>query len=71
MGVPELSPIEERVVVLVAGGRTSEAIAAELGVGTRTVEWHLARARSKLARVAALHEHVRAAAGTAAEGGTR
>lgn len=56
--VPHLSAVEEQIVLLVAQGRSERAIARELGVSVRTVEWHVARARVKLARAAALHDHV-------------
>ena len=70
MPVPELSPIEERVVLLVAGGQSNSAIANDLGVSVRTVEWHLARARRKLEAAAALRDRVQRAAPTAPpEGG--
>ena len=62
MSIPELSPIEERVVLLVAAGRSRQAIAHELLLGPRTVAWHLVRARRKLERAAALHERVQRAA---------
>lgn len=58
MPVPELSPIEERVALLVAGGHSDRAIADVLGLSLRTVEWHLARARRKLERAATLHERL-------------
>lgn len=58
MSVPELSPIEERVVLLVAEGRSVEAIAADLGVRRRTVEWHLGRANRKLEKASALLDRV-------------
>lgn len=61
MPVPELSPIEERVALLVAGGQSQRAIADDLGLSLRTVEWHLARARRKLERAATLHERVQEA----------
>jgi FixJ family two-component response regulator len=57
---PELSPIEEHIVLLVANGRPTRAVAEELGVSPRTVEWHLARARGKLERAASLRDRVRA-----------
>jgi DNA-binding NarL/FixJ family response regulator len=63
--VPELSPIEERVVLLVAGGHSSHAISDELGVSPRTIEWHLVRARRKLERTATLHDRVEQAARSA------
>jgi DNA-binding CsgD family transcriptional regulator len=56
--VPELSPIEQRIVVLVAAGRSNAAIAAELGVRPRTIEWHLERARRKLEQTAALQKQI-------------
>lgn len=59
MSVPELSPIEERIVLLVAEGRSVEAIAADLGVRRRIVEWHLARANRKLEKASALLDRVR------------
>ena len=73
MSVPELTPIEERIVLLVAGGGSVEDVAAELGVGVRTVEWHLARARRKLERTSSLHDRVEQATQRAAtqEGGRR
>lgn len=45
---PELSQREREVVGLVAAGMTSAAIAARLGIGLRTVEWHRARVLQKL-----------------------
>jgi FixJ family two-component response regulator len=57
--VPTLSTIEEHVVLLVARGESNRAIADGLGVSVRTVDWHLARARRKLERAAALHDRVR------------
>jgi DNA-binding NarL/FixJ family response regulator len=53
--------IEEQVVLLVSQGRSDRAIAEELGLSLRTVQWHVARAQSKLARAATLHERVRRA----------
>ena len=58
MSVPELSPIEERIVLSVAAGETVENLAAELHVGTRTIEWHLTRARRKLERTSSLRDLV-------------
>jgi DNA-binding CsgD family transcriptional regulator len=66
VSVPDLSPIEERIALLVARGRSSRSIADELGVSPRTVEWHLGRARRKLERTASLHRRLRE---TAPEGG--
>ena len=71
VSIPELSPIEERIVLLVADGESVEAIAAEVGVASRTVEWHLARAWRKLERTATLHDRVQQAArGAATQGST-
>jgi DNA-directed RNA polymerase specialized sigma24 family protein len=61
MSVPELSPVEEQIVLMVSDGQSPEAIAGELGVSVRTVEWHLDRARQKLERAATLRDHIRAA----------
>lgn len=62
MSVPELSPIEEQLVLLVAGGETTSTIAGELRLSPKTVEWHLARARKKLERAASLLDRVEEAA---------
>jgi DNA-binding NarL/FixJ family response regulator len=43
-----LTSIEERVALLVAAGRTNAEVAADLGLATRTVEWHVVRAARKL-----------------------
>lgn len=69
MSLPELTPIEERIVLRVAAGGSAGEIAAELGVGARTVEWHLARARRKLERTSMLHDRVEQAAQRAATRG--
>jgi DNA-binding CsgD family transcriptional regulator len=61
VSVPELSPIEEQVVLRVAGGQTTSAIAGELRLSLKTVAWHLARARQKLERAATLLDRVEAA----------
>ena len=54
MPVPELSQTEERIVLLVAQGRSRPEIAAVVGLDERTVDWHLAQAnRPALARPAA------------------
>jgi len=58
MTVPHLSLTEERIVLLLAAGRSKGEIAADVGVDERTVEWHLARAARKLERASALHRHV-------------
>jgi DNA-binding NarL/FixJ family response regulator len=44
-----LSPREPQVVRLVADGRTNDEIGAELGIGSKTVETHLARLFERLA----------------------
>jgi FixJ family two-component response regulator len=46
-------------VILVAEGRSVEAIAADLGVRPRIVEWHLAHANRKLERASTLLDRVR------------
>ena len=38
-----LSPAQQRIARRVAAGRTNREIAAELGVTSKTVEWHLSR----------------------------
>jgi DNA-binding CsgD family transcriptional regulator len=44
----ELTPTEERVAALVAEGRTTKEVAAELFVSVKTVEGHLSRIYAKL-----------------------
>ena len=56
--VPELTAVEEQIALFVAQGRSHRSIADELGVSIKTVEWHVARARRRLAQAAALHDHV-------------
>ena len=58
MPVPELSPIEERIVLLLARGRSKHEIAAAVGLDARTVEWHLRRATRKLETASALLQRV-------------
>jgi DNA-binding CsgD family transcriptional regulator len=58
--VPELSPLEERVVLLLAQGRSRSEIAAVVGLDPRTVDWHLTQASQKLEKASALLERVRA-----------
>lgn len=58
MRVPELSSIEEQIVFRIAGGETTGAIAGGLRLSLKTVEWHLARARTKLDRAAMLLDRV-------------
>lgn len=59
MPVPELSLTEERIVLLLASGRSNGEIAEEVGLDERTVGWHLERAGRKLEQAAALHKRVR------------
>ena len=47
-GSGELTPVERRVVELVAAGSTNRAVAAALFLSTRTVEGHLSRVYGKL-----------------------
>jgi DNA-binding NarL/FixJ family response regulator len=47
-GLDALTPREREVLVMVAQGKTSSAIAAQLAIGVRTVEWHRARVMHKL-----------------------
>jgi DNA-binding CsgD family transcriptional regulator len=69
LSVPELTPIEVRIVLSIAAGDTVEDVAARLGVGTRAVEWHLTRARRKLERTSSLHDLVERTACRAAKRG--
>jgi DNA-binding CsgD family transcriptional regulator len=57
--VPELSPVEERIVLLAAQGRSRNEIAAVVGLDPRTVDWHLTRANRKLEQASALLDRVR------------
>lgn len=66
MAIPELSAVEQQVVLLVAQGGSRRAIADELGLSLKTVEWHLARGRRKLERAATLHDRMQQADGAAA-----
>ena len=58
MAVPELSLLENKIILLVAAGRNTCQIAADVGLDERTVDWHIARAHHKLAQIAALHRRV-------------
>jgi len=71
VSITELSPIEERIVLLVAQGVSVEEVAAEVGVAARTVDWHLARASRKLERMATLHRRIQQAGPGEATGGGR
>jgi DNA-binding NarL/FixJ family response regulator len=57
--VPELTPTEERIVLLLAQGRGKQEIAGAVGLDSRTLDWHLMRANRKLEQAAALLERVR------------
>jgi DNA-binding CsgD family transcriptional regulator len=59
MPIPELSRTEQRIVLLVAQGRSEHEIAAVVGLDERTVEWHLAQANRKLEKASALLDRVR------------
>lgn len=58
MSIPELSAVEQQIVLLVAQGRSRRAIADELGLSLKTVDWHIARGRRKLERAATLHQRM-------------
>ena len=58
MAVPELSAVEQQIVLLVAQGRSRRAIADEVGLSLKTVDWHIARGRRKLERAARLHDRL-------------
>ncbi len=49
------------MALLVAGGQSHRAIADELRLSLKTVDWHLARARRKLEQAATLHDRVQEA----------
>jgi DNA-binding CsgD family transcriptional regulator len=59
VSVPELSETEERIVLLVAQGRSRSEIAAVVGLDLRTVDWHLAQANRKLEKASVLLDRVR------------
>ena len=65
MPVPELSPTEERIVLLLAAGQTAGEIAAGVGLDERSVEWHLVRAARKLETATSLRQQVLRAVRTA------
>jgi DNA-binding NarL/FixJ family response regulator len=68
MAVPELSAVEQQIVLLVAQGRSRRAIADELGLSLKTVDWHIARSRRKLERAAMLHDRMQREADLIVEG---
>ena len=59
MPVPKLSLTEERIVLLLAEGRSKREIAEAVGLDERTLGWHLEQAGRKLERASALHKRVR------------
>ena len=59
MPVPELSLTEERIVLLLAEGRSKREVAEAVGLDQRIVDWHLERAVRKLDQASALHKRVR------------
>jgi len=59
--VPELSLVEERIVLLLAAGKSTCEIAAAVGFDDRTVDWHLAQAARKLGKASALHKRIQRA----------
>jgi DNA-binding CsgD family transcriptional regulator len=63
VSVPELSPTEERIVLLLASGLTAGEIADGVGLDERTVAWHLVRAARKLETASVLRQHVLRAIG--------
>lgn len=63
MSVPHLSPMEERIVLMLAAGHTAGEIAAGIGLDERTVHWHLVRAARKLDTASTLRTHVLRAVG--------
>jgi DNA-binding NarL/FixJ family response regulator len=68
MAVPELSAVEQQIVLLVAQGRSRRAIADELGLSLKTVDWHIARGRRKLERASMLHDRMQREADLVVEG---
>lgn len=63
MSVPELSPTEERIVLMLAVGQSPSEIAEGVGLDEKTVEWHLLRAARKLEAASSLRKHVLRAVG--------
>jgi DNA-binding CsgD family transcriptional regulator len=54
-----LSLTEDRIVRLVAEGKSIAEAAAAVGIDERAVEWHLTLAVRKLERASALHRRER------------
>ena len=69
MAIPDLSPVEQQIILLVAQGRSRRAIADELGVSLKTVDWHIARGRRKLGRASTLHDRLQQEADRIVEAG--
>ena len=60
MPIPELTAVEQQIVLLVAQGRSRRAIADQLGLSLKTVDWHVARGRHKLEQAATLRDRMQA-----------
>lgn len=58
MAVPDLSLTEERIVLLVAAGKSMREVATAVALDERTVGWHLARAARKLEQISTLHRRL-------------
>ena len=69
MTIPELSAVEQQIVLLVAQGRSRHAIADELGLSLKTVDWHVARGRRKLGLASTLHDRLQQQADRIVDGG--
>lgn len=61
MRVPQLSLIEERIVLLLADDWSRKEVAADVGLDERAVDWHIAQATRKLESASTLHDRVRRA----------
>lgn len=71
VAIPELSPVEQQIILLVAQGRSRRDIADELRLSLKTVDWHVARGRRKLERAATLHERMQQEADQSVETASR
>jgi DNA-binding NarL/FixJ family response regulator len=69
--VPQLSLIEERIVLLLADGWSRIEVAADVGLDERTVAWHIAQATRKLESASTLHDRVRRAVANPPSHGAR